>query len=127
MAVYTVAQVKINDGERYEKYRERFGAVLQQYDGRLVAADDNPVVQEGQWSYEKIVILEFADLDAFNAFADSESYREIAAHRPAGADSLKIGRAHVCTPVTNAHLVCRLLLENKNTTVPDSSYTLTPT
>src|SRR3546814_5662553 len=32
----------------------------------------------------------------------------------------KIGRAHVCTPVTNAQLVCRLLLEknkqeNKNT------------
>src|SRR3546814_10863927 len=26
---------------------------------------------------------------------------------------LKIGRAHVCTPVTNAHLVCRLLLEKK--------------
>src|SRR3546814_6024090 len=24
-----------------------------------------------------------------------------------------IGRAHVCTPVTNAHLVCRLLLEKK--------------
>src|SRR3546814_7553540 len=26
----------------------------------------------------------------------------------------KIGRAHVCTPVTNAHLVCRLLFEKKN-------------
>src|SRR3546814_2034707 len=25
----------------------------------------------------------------------------------------KIGRAHVCTPVTNAHLVCRILLEKK--------------
>src|SRR3546814_10676833 len=25
----------------------------------------------------------------------------------------KIGRAHVCTPVTNAHHVCRLLLEHK--------------
>src|SRR3546814_3491106 len=25
----------------------------------------------------------------------------------------QIGRAHVCTPVTNAHLVCRLLLEIK--------------
>src|SRR3546814_8246531 len=24
---------------------------------------------------------------------------------------VEIGRAHVCTPVTNAHLVCRLLLE----------------
>src|SRR3546814_1730284 len=25
----------------------------------------------------------------------------------------KIGRAHLCTPVTNAHLVCRRLLERK--------------
>src|SRR3546814_8725082 len=25
----------------------------------------------------------------------------------------EIGRAHVCTPVTNAHLVCRLLLQKK--------------
>src|SRR3546814_6303068 len=24
----------------------------------------------------------------------------------------QIGRAHACTPVTNAHLVCRLLLDN---------------
>src|SRR3546814_2444835 len=32
---------------------------------------------------------------------------------------VQIGRAHVRTPVTNAHLVCRLLLEKKkaNTTV----------
>src|SRR3546814_3846175 len=28
-----------------------------------------------------------------------------------------IGRAHVCTPVTNARLVCRLLLENKKQAV----------
>src|SRR3546814_7519504 len=27
---------------------------------------------------------------------------------------IEIGRAHVCTPVTNAHLVCRLLLAQKN-------------
>src|SRR3546814_5912154 len=27
--------------------------------------------------------------------------------------SEEIGRAHVCTPVTNAHLVCRLLLAKK--------------
>src|SRR3546814_2117363 len=47
-------------------------------------------------------------------------------HRGAGGRALdrddrrpirtgQIGRAHVCTPVTNAHLVCRLLLEKKNT------------
>src|SRR3546814_4331544 len=30
-----------------------------------------------------------------------------------GGHRLEIGRAHVCTPVTNAHLVCRLLLDKK--------------
>src|SRR3546814_7800233 len=29
------------------------------------------------------------------------------------AQQRETGRAHVCTPVTNAHLVCRLLLEKK--------------
>src|SRR3546814_6720409 len=28
-------------------------------------------------------------------------------------DHAQIGRAHVCTPVTNAHLVCRLLLDKQ--------------
>src|SRR3546814_3574226 len=37
----------------------------------------------------------------------------------------QIGRAHVCTPVTNAHLVCRLLLEKQTT--PDRPPTSTPT
>src|SRR3546814_6056966 len=32
---------------------------------------------------------------------------------PPGIAHLEIGRAHVRTPVTNAHLVCRLLLEKK--------------
>src|SRR3546814_7603506 len=30
-------------------------------------------------------------------------------------DAQQNGRAHVCTPVPNAHLVCRLLLDTKNT------------
>src|SRR3546814_2540169 len=34
----------------------------------------------------------------------------------------KIGRAHVCTPVTNAHLVCRLLLDNNNDQHKKSQY-----
>src|SRR3546814_2968595 len=29
-------------------------------------------------------------------------------------EAKEIGRAHVLTPVTNAHLLCRLLLEKKN-------------
>ncbi|AEG51065.1 protein of unknown function DUF1330 [Sphingobium chlorophenolicum L-1] len=88
MAVYTIAQVKIHDQETYDKYKVQFGPILHEYGGRLVAADEQPLVEEGEWAYEKIVILEFDDMAAFRAFADSESYKKIAAHRHAGADSL---------------------------------------
>src|SRR3546814_7055974 len=48
------------------------------------------------------------------------------ADRELVARDAKIGRAHVCTPVTNAHLVCRLLLEKKNNTQHHTTLT-TPT
>src|SRR3546814_4600037 len=34
----------------------------------------------------------------------------------------EIGRAHVCTPVTNAHLVSRLLREKHTTTINHTQY-----
>src|SRR3546814_8268110 len=35
----------------------------------------------------------------------------------------KIGRAHVCTPVTNAHLVCHILLEKKKNKTNNTNIT----
>src|SRR3546814_7172921 len=42
--------------------------------------------------------------------ADSATMQYTTA-KPVFEEGREIGRAHVCTPVTNAHLVCRLLLE----------------
>src|SRR3546814_19565918 len=42
--------------------------------------------------------------DRLVAFGPSPAVLRCCRHR-------EIGRAHVCTPVTKAHLVCRLLLE----------------
>src|SRR3546814_5401172 len=48
--------------------------------------------------------------------AASPSSASSAARGTGGDDLDQIGRAHVWTPVTNAHLVCRLLLEKKKKT-----------
>src|SRR3546814_10321019 len=40
-------------------------------------------------------------------------YQEHEIFRALHGSAAKIGRAHVWTPVTNAHLVCRLVLEKK--------------
>src|SRR3546814_1165405 len=67
-------------------------------------------------------LLEFSAAEAdppADVFADlGEDSFQCANRLATGAVSadMEIGRAHVCTPVTNAHLVCRLLLEKQQKT-----------
>jgi uncharacterized protein (DUF1330 family) len=87
MAVYALAQLHIHDRERYGRYMSRFMPVLEKYNGKLLAADDAPRVLEGQWwDRNKVVLMEFADKDAFRAWASSPEYNEIAEDRKASAD-----------------------------------------
>src|SRR3546814_748028 len=50
-----------------------------------------------------------------------EKVLEFLAHKITSNVREQIGRAHVCTPVTNANIVCRLLLEKKKTEYTESS------
>ncbi len=89
MAVYALAQLRIHDRERYERYMSRFMPVLQQYHCRLLAADEAPRLLEGEWwDRNKVVLMQFADKDAFDAWAASPEYVEIAMDRKAGADAV---------------------------------------
>ncbi|HYD89692.1 MAG TPA: DUF1330 domain-containing protein [Vitreimonas sp.] len=89
MTVYALAQLRIHDAERYGRYMSRFMPVLEKYNGKLLAADETPRVLEGQWwDRNKIVLMEFADKDAFRAWATSPEYTEIAEDRKAGADAV---------------------------------------
>ena len=89
MTVYALAQLKIHDRERYGRYMSRFMPVLAKYNGKLLAADETPRVLEGQWwDRNKVVLMTFADKDAFRAWATSPEYTEIAEDRKAGADAV---------------------------------------
>src|SRR3546814_6361383 len=58
-----------------------------------------------------VLAHEFSHLIAFRY--GSQAFTGAAPQGWPSYSSRQIGRAHVCTPVTNAHLVCRLLLEKK--------------
>jgi uncharacterized protein (DUF1330 family) len=89
MTVYALAQLRIHDPEPYARYMSRFMPVLQKYNGKLLAADESPRVLEGQWwDRNKVVLMQFADKDAFKAWATSPEYNEIAKDRKAGADAV---------------------------------------
>lgn len=85
MTVYALAQLTIVDPDRYRRYRENFLKTLQPFGGRLLAADEQPVVIEGDWRGDKIVLLQFADEETFRSWVESPAYASISGDRKAGA------------------------------------------
>ena len=88
MAVYVIAQLKFTNEERYRKYQERFFDVFKDSGGRLLAADEKPVVLDGEWTRDKVVVMSFADEAQARSFLDSPAYQEISKDRIAGADTI---------------------------------------
>jgi len=77
VTVYAIAQLRIHDRARYQRYVAAFMPILARYGGRLLAADEHPEVTEGQWDRDKVVLLAFP-------------VREISADRLAAADTVAL-------------------------------------
>lgn len=90
MTVYAAALLSIRDRESYGRYQARFMDVFRRYRGRLLAADESPVLLEGRWDGNKVVLMSFPDEAAFRAWAESEEYREIAKDRKQGASAIAV-------------------------------------
>ncbi|MGE0288349.1 MAG: DUF1330 domain-containing protein [Bradyrhizobium sp.] len=88
MSVYIIAQLKFTERARYDRYQSRFMGVFTKFKGRLLVADERPVVLEGEWPRDKVVIMEFPDAEAAREFQESPEYREIAVDRKAGANAV---------------------------------------
>jgi len=83
MPVYALAQLSIHDRARYERYVARFMRVFQRFEGTVLAADESPVVVEGEWAHQKVILMAFPDRAAFERWAYSPEYREISEDRVA--------------------------------------------
>ena len=88
MTVYVIVQLKMTDREAYDRYQARFFEVFKKFSGRLLSADETPSVLEGVWNHDKLVLMSFPDESAFQAWANSSDYLDIARDRKAGAEAV---------------------------------------
>jgi uncharacterized protein (DUF1330 family) len=88
MSVYAIAQLWIHDPATYGRYVSRFMEVFENYKGRVLVSDENPVIVEGPWDGNKVVVVSFPDEASFREWAESPDYLEIAEDRKAGAKSV---------------------------------------
>jgi uncharacterized protein (DUF1330 family) len=88
MSVYAIAQLWIHDPAAYGRYARRFMEVFEKFQGRVLVADDNPLIFAGVSDVNKIVVVTFPDEASFRDWVESPEYLEIAEDRRAGATSI---------------------------------------
>lgn len=88
MTVYVIVQLKMTNRSAYDRYQARFFEVFRKFRGRLLSADENPAILEGQWDRDKLVLMSFPDESEYRAWADSPEYQEISKDRKAGAQGI---------------------------------------
>lgn len=87
MTVYVIAQLEFTDEARYRTYQAAATELFIDKGIRVLAADEAPVVLEGDWPGDKIVVMAFDDAAAARDFLESPEYRAISEDRRAGAKS----------------------------------------
>jgi len=81
MSSYIVAQIEIIDREEYTKYESGFMQIFAKYQGKVLAADEQPQLLEGAWPYTRTVLLEFPSSQAALEWYQSDEYQALAKHR----------------------------------------------
>ena len=71
-------------------HQRRFAGVFAGSGGKLLAADEAPIVLEGEWASDKLVILEFDGSEMARKLLQSPAYQAIAEDRKAGAETIAL-------------------------------------
>lgn len=87
MSAYLMAMMDIQDPDGYEEYRERVPALIAKHGGRYIVRGGTADVTEGSWPTGRLVVLEFPDYAAAQAFVADPEYQPIAAIRHRTATS----------------------------------------
>jgi uncharacterized protein (DUF1330 family) len=75
MSAYVIVDVEVDDPVGYQQYRPLAAASVARHGGRYVARGGPTETFEGEWS-ERVVVIEFDNLDAARAWYHSADYQK---------------------------------------------------
>jgi uncharacterized protein (DUF1330 family) len=86
MAAYLIAEHKITDPAKFEEYRTRVAPMIARFGGRyLTKGGSHSILEKGYWHPDRVVIIEFPDMAALNAWYNSPEYQPLIALRQGAA------------------------------------------
>ena len=87
MAVYSISSITVKDCDIYKEYMEKVPAIIEKHGGKYLVRGGDILSDDTSWGPQRIVILEFPNIEQMKAFRDSEEYKPVAALRHKAADS----------------------------------------
>jgi uncharacterized protein (DUF1330 family) len=76
MPAYFIAEVEVTNPAGYDAYRPLAGASIAQYGGKFLARGGKTELLEGSPDPARVVVIEFADIDAAKRWYNSPEYQE---------------------------------------------------
>ncbi len=77
MAAYVIVDVEVLDPEAYREYTQAVPVTLTPYGGRFIVRGGASETLEGDWRPQRIVILEFPDVERAKAWHASPEFQAI--------------------------------------------------
>jgi len=74
MPAYIVTEIEVHDHERYEAYKKISSSSVQAYGGRFIVRGGKVQKLEGEWSPQRLVIIEFPSADRATEWWNSPEY-----------------------------------------------------
>ena len=77
MSAYVIVDIEVTDPEAYEDYRSQVPALVAKHGGKYLVRGGPFEILEGDWSLNRLIVLEFPSMEAAKEFYDSEEYRPL--------------------------------------------------
>ncbi len=76
MTAYVIVNIEVTDPVGYEDYKKLAAPAVAAYGGKYIARGGRTETLEGDWSPNRLVILEFASSEQAKAWLNSPEYSE---------------------------------------------------
>ncbi|MGA7329776.1 MAG: DUF1330 domain-containing protein [Rhodomicrobium sp.] len=91
MVAYWIGEHKITDAEKFEDYIRQVVPTIERFGGRyLTRPGTHKIYENAHWQPDRVVIVEFRDMAALNAWYDSAEYQPLIALRQASSIDMLI-------------------------------------
>ena len=74
MTAYVIVDIEVTDPVGYEEYKKLAPAIIESFGGKYLARGGRTETLEGDWSPNRLVILQFESFEQAKKWIDSSEY-----------------------------------------------------